>query len=157
MDNHKTNHIHPQNFSQGTGYLMPTGRYWIGDPAYVLHKDLYKQLIQSQFYTNDYCAINVDGKTIACMSTAYGDGTFTDKNGLEYSVDSGFLSIVPEIFVGRRNTTDEFDSIKDVYAGNYFFLDKETAFVKDNNNIFHLGDITEINTDDDTQLIVVNP
>ena len=88
--------------------VLPAGRYFIGDPCYVIPDDLW----------DEFCELSLDkgtagqgtgvlqfhGHMMLAADTAFGDGTYTDQGGVEYGVDAGMLAVVPEAL---GNQTDE--------------------------------------------------
>lgn len=71
-------------------FVLPAGRYYIGDPCYVLKDDWDK--VCGYLERN---LIGCLGKTIFMACTAYGDGVYSDKKGNDYPVDSGCIGAVP--------------------------------------------------------------
>lgn len=87
-----------------TKHILPAGKYYIGDPCYVVPNNLWGKLIDSTgcfglnlenvenwndgkfFYRGLPCFVN---------GTAYGDGVYYDGNGTKYGVDAGLLGIMP--------------------------------------------------------------
>lgn len=76
---------------------MKAGTYYVGDLCYVMDDDEWDQ----------FCAITIDnhscldgefvlpdGRAFASYSTAYGDGTYQDQYGNEYSVDAGLIGCI---------------------------------------------------------------
>lgn len=84
--------------------MLPAGKYWIGDPCYVLSND------DTKFDWGDFCSscfendpsgrsnegiVTHQGITFAHYGTAYGDGCYEDNQGNEYGVDAGMLGCIP--------------------------------------------------------------
>jgi hypothetical protein len=76
--------------------MMPAGKYYVGDLCYVLGDRW-----------DEFCSLTIsgcrvlsgqftfkDGTTFWTHCTAYGDGTYTDQLGREYSVDAGLIGVV---------------------------------------------------------------
>lgn len=123
--------IHPENFMDGTGYTIPAGRYWLGDPAYFVNKKLYQAILESKFMENeDYCAGYLDNEIIVAMRTAYGDGIYNDNENNIYQVDSGMIGLIP---VSCR---DDFASAN---SGRFVTFATPVIFRKDNASTFLLG------------------
>jgi len=72
---------------------MPAGTYYVGDLCYVMHERW-----------DEFCDVTIsgthvlsgemelkDGTQFACYSTKWGDGTYFDNHGREYSVDAGLI------------------------------------------------------------------
>jgi hypothetical protein len=84
---------------------LPAGKYWIGDPCYVLAD---KEGID--FDWNEFCRFCFDGDDsgrsnegvvdhqgieFAFHGTAWGDGCYSDEYGNSYGVDAGVLGCIP--------------------------------------------------------------
>lgn len=74
--------------------LLPAGKYFIGDCCYVLDDEVYHGVWGKQlnYQTGTF---DVQGKRVAVAGTATGDGWFRGSDGVDYSVDSGTIAIVP--------------------------------------------------------------
>jgi hypothetical protein len=83
---------------------LPAGKYWIGDPCYVLSHD------DSKFNWGEFCSfcfkddktgrknegiVTHQGITFAYFGTAYGDGCYNDQFCNEYGVDAGMIGCIP--------------------------------------------------------------
>jgi predicted DNA-binding WGR domain protein len=71
------------------------GKYYIGDPCYVMKDALYDQWGEE----NDWegaGVYTVNGQTFACSHTAHGDGEYKGSDGKDYGVDAGIIGVVPE-------------------------------------------------------------
>lgn len=124
-------HIHPENFNDGTGYMIPAGKYWLGDPSYFLNKKLYEALIEAKFSENeDFCAGYFDNQVMVAMRTAYGDGMYHDDENNIYDVDSGMIGLFPAYF------RDDFSNINN---GRFVEFNQPVLFRKDNASTFKLG------------------
>ena len=108
------------------------GKYYIGDLCYVVSDDNWDKLLDETNYLEDK---NISYKEfpIWCNSTSYGDGTYTDREGREYSVDAGIIGVMP---VEAMDQTSDGGNIIE------FKNDFETDYC---DGIFFIGDIT-INT-----------
>lgn len=123
--------IHPENFMDGTGYMIPAGSYWLGDPAYFVNKRLYQAILESKFMENeDYCAGYFNNEIIVAMRTAYGDGIYNDNENNIYQVDSGMIGLIP---VSCR---DDFAAVS---SGRFVTFKAPVVFRKDNASTFLLG------------------
>lgn len=78
-------------------FKLPAGKYYIGDPCYVIHHRAWVKVCD-----------NTDDKVINCLEhpffmagTAYGDGVYFDQNNREYDVDSGCLGAVPVALIQK--------------------------------------------------------
>ncbi len=83
---------------------LPSGKYWIGDPCYVMGHD------DNKFNWGEFCSfcfkddptgrknegiVTHQGITFAYFGTAYGDGRYLDQFGNEYGVDAGMIGCIP--------------------------------------------------------------
>ena len=87
-----------------TKHILPAGKYYIGDPCYVVADNLWDKLIDSTgcFGLDLENVTNWnDGKffykALPCFAsgTAYGDGVYRDGMGGKYPVDAGLIGIMP--------------------------------------------------------------
>lgn len=87
---------------------LKAGKYWIGDPCYVLGEG------QFGFDWDKFCSacfkddptgrlnegvVDHQGIRFAHFGTAYGDGCYGDQFGNSYGVDAGCLACIPAAFV----------------------------------------------------------
>ncbi len=74
------------------------GKYWIGDPCYILSDEDYDAMIDSQRENFDHGGYDYQyelrGHTITVLHTAHGDGEYPSVLGY-VSVDSGQIAAVP--------------------------------------------------------------
>jgi hypothetical protein len=79
------------SLGDATAHTFPAGKYYIGDPCYVLDDEIYDAIVIGSgegFFTNGT-------HTIGFFGTAYGDGCYRGTNGKTYGVDAGIIGIVP--------------------------------------------------------------
>ena len=73
--------------------ILPSGKYYLGDPTLVLHEKIILGI-----WGNLYCysngKFNIYGVDCAIHQTHKGDGTFTDAKNRKYQIISGVLSLV---------------------------------------------------------------
>ena len=75
---------------------MPAGKYYVGDLCYVMHNEW-----------DEFCGITIDGdkcldgefnlkdgRRFATFGTKWGDGSYKDQFGKEYSVDAGLIGCI---------------------------------------------------------------
>jgi hypothetical protein len=125
---------------------MKPGKYYVGDLCYVLGDTRWDEIceltidghkcLEGQFITKD-------GLMFVMYGTAYGDGSYYDEQGREYSVDSGTIGCVAiedlsEVELKKSN------EIKGL--GNIIDFPKEFQCKKIGRNILVFGHI-EIDTD----------
>ena len=97
---------------------LPAGKYWIGDPCYVLDDD------NGDFDWGTFCRfcfqgdssgrknegiVTHQGITFAYFGTAYGDGAYVDQEGNLYGVDAGMLGCIPIDHAGYCHLGDIHD------------------------------------------------
>lgn len=112
------------------------GRYYVGDPCYVLER--YEIALRANYDFNFVSYVSVIEHNIIWEArTAFGDGFFEDQFGRGFSVDSGGLAVIPEALL------DEKTLIK--YSFNIFYFDKCFVPERTKDGIFLIGDII-INT-----------
>lgn len=104
------------------------GKYYVGDLCYVISDDNWDKLLDETNYLEDE-NISYKGFPIWCNNTAYGDGSFKDNKGRNYSVDAGIIGVMPV------EAMDETSS-----GGN--IIEFETDFEADYcDGTFYIGDI----------------
>ena len=81
--------------------LKSKTKVWIGDLSYVLSEAMWEQIIsklpKKDVYEDIVTVKNEAGETfeVAIFSTYSGNGTYEDEDGVEYSVKSGTLGVIP--------------------------------------------------------------
>lgn len=140
--------------------VLPAGKYFVGDPCYVISDSKWGALLdQTGFlglyatpesmrqnmdrYDGNKCGMWLfEGVAIGASSTKHGDGGYFDQYGNCYSVDSGTLGVVPFEYI---QATEKLNlSLLD---GILRVVDFPTSFtVEYSDGIVFIGDI-EINTD----------
>ena len=78
-------------------FTMPAGKYYIGDPCYVIADEDWGPLLEHAEYFSGTEGKAVDwmGDLLFSGSTAYGDGEYQDRKGNKYPVDAGMIGAVP--------------------------------------------------------------
>ena len=79
------------------------GKFYIGDPCYVLDDNIYFDIWDKKFNFEDGRVDCNDGLSFLVHGTAYGDGEYYDENGNVYGVDSGTIAIIPIELVGKTS------------------------------------------------------
>lgn len=92
---------------------LPAGKYFIGDPCYVLgHRWEEVCALHWADHTlscNDNTCLPVyelDGRKVVEFHTAYGDGGYYDQFGACYGVDSGTIGAVPVELIDIDSVSD---------------------------------------------------
>ena len=78
--------------------MMRPGTYYVGDVCYVMHPQ-WDEVCKLMFATGGIDVLDgefnlANGVRFALHSTAYGDGTYLDKQGRQYPVDSGLIGCI---------------------------------------------------------------
>lgn len=125
--------------------FLPKGKYYIGDPCYVIADPDWIPLLESTGYfglpdeevTNwDEGKFQFRGKSAWAHGTAYGDGCYADNKGNDsYGVDAGLLSAIPVEICDCR------DGVSLDSYGHVFDFDEAFGCYYDNGT-FHFGDVT---------------
>lgn len=136
---------------------LPAGTYYVGDLCYVLSDEDYDEIVCT-FQYNDGDVHTVKGFTFAWISTAYGDGCYTDSKGNEYPVDAGLIGILrvddhPEFLQNLLQHNIDVDE-KEGYPywkHNLFTFDKE-FYIEFSSGIFNIdGNIIDTKNDDEDE------
>lgn len=123
---------------------LPAGRYYIGDPCYVIPDSKWDDFCTVMFQTSDYHVVEFEGKPLLAGSTAYGDGCYNDQYGNQYGVDAGTLSVVPESLWNPTMSNDQVAQMGTIVVF------EEPFRASCCNGFFQFGHIV-INTDDDVE------
>ena len=78
--------------------MMRPGTYYVGDLCYVMHPQ-WKEVCNLMFAADGHLVLDgefnlASGVRFAVQSTAYGDGTYFDRQGREYPVDAGLIGCI---------------------------------------------------------------
>ena len=75
---------------------VPAGKYWLGDPCYVIKDEMWIDWLESCDYENQKHLIGKtpDGYFAIGFNTAHGDGVYQDQFGNDYGVDAGLIGLV---------------------------------------------------------------
>ena len=85
----------------GEKITSPSGKFYVGDPCYVLSDDIYYGIWDDKYNFEDGIIDCGNGLSFLVHGTAYGDGSYQGTNGAEYGVDSGTLAIIPMDLVAK--------------------------------------------------------
>lgn len=92
---------------------LPAGRYFIGDPCYVIADSDWIEFCDLSFDKNGPGqgdgVLNFRGHAMLAGGTAHGDGVYIDQLGNRYGVDAGMLGIVPEALWDTKNGNNASD------------------------------------------------
>jgi hypothetical protein len=129
--------------------MMVKGRYYVGDLCYVMHDawdEVCSLIIQpgaSRLLEGEF---NLkDGRRFAIYSTAYGDGTYYDRELRSYPVDAGSIGciLVDDIKLGGEDGND-------VLGGNVIEFKEDFNTSSDDGNIT-FGNVTILTGDYDVE------
>lgn len=77
--------------------IAKPGKYFLCDPCYVVPDEDWLGLLGiADYFTDAECVYK--GHQIISFSTAHGDGSYQDRFGYEFPVDSGMIGLVPVEF-----------------------------------------------------------
>ena len=85
-----------------TSFAVPAGRYYLGDPCYVIRDEDWMPLLNSCDYFNQPIG-EVGGFKILAFGTKHGDGCYQDQHGNEFGVDAGLIGLVPAGYRGQTS------------------------------------------------------
>jgi len=83
---------------------FPAGKYYIGDLCYVMHEK-WDEVCDKMFAGRTDMGCNQgeltlnNGSRFVSFSTSYGDGTYYDNRGRDYSVDAGLIGLIAVDFL----------------------------------------------------------
>jgi hypothetical protein len=133
-------------------YVFPAGKYWIGDPCYVMDNQWEELGAATAWFGSDTYnpnCVNFDGIFVGangnkCFAdgTAFGDGEYGDNYGHRYGVDAGLIGLVPVSEVEDMNSANRLG---------HFYVFEQPFTVSARNGIFNLGHviIDTLGEDDD--------
>lgn len=87
--------------SKITGKITSSKGFYIGDICYALEDKTYHEVWGGENYMDGVYEVPGTGRSFAVAGTAYGDGTYEDTYGREYSVDAGNIGLVPAELASR--------------------------------------------------------
>ncbi len=130
---------------------LPAGRYWIGDPCYVMH-EVWDEVVNITFPDLMGGMIEgvltlKDGRKFAIFSTAYGDGRYSSNmSGKSFGVDSGCLGCI------LLDTIDMSypDNVHAVYSGEIFDI-KDSFEPSSDGETIKLGPVEIYTGDEDDE------
>lgn len=122
------------------------GKYYLGDPSYVLDEDLYYEVLgdKHNFESGKYDLKN-DDTYMVLHNTHNGDGTFYDTKNRKYKVESGMIGLVPNKLINE----DKLDSAKKMgKIYNFpnkvkFFYDAGIFYIKSGHYIIKINTIND--------------
>ena len=129
--------------------MMESGTYYIGDLCYVFGDDDWPEICEAIEESEDGY-IEHKGFTMFFANTKYGDGTYTDQYGYDYSVDAGLIGAVAikhlsEEFV-RVINNNKLGQIHEFERS--FTCSKDDGIIMIGKYIINTGDTEEYEDDD---------
>ena len=128
----------------GEKITSPSGKFYVGDPCYVLSDDVYYGIWDDKYDFKDGKIDVDDTLSFLVHGTAYGDGSYQGSNGSEYGVDSGTLAIIPMDLVAKLDGV-QFGSVET----------SNTAWLDYNNGTFDItldnGSFSIITSEDEEE------
>lgn len=120
---------------------LPAGKYYIGDPCYVVgtkkHEDWLDILHRTNYFDGE--VYELGGRKVWAHGTAHGDGCYDDNIGNSYGVDAGLIGAIPiELVEVDMKEAQRLGNIHD------FEEDFECAC---NSGRFNFGNLVFIDTD----------
>lgn len=115
---------------------VPAGTYVLGDPCYAVPDALWVEAGEScdWWEASPIATVTAEGKEykILGFSTAYGDGSYNCRDGIEYPVDAGLIGLVP---IELANPQDPHYPLNRLVV-----FDRETLCTNDD-GVMQFGDI----------------
>ena len=77
--------------------IVPAGTYWLGDPCYSIPDHEWLEWLRAADCSNEDRLLRAslkDGNYAVGVSTAHGDGQYSDQYSRVYYVDSGMIGLV---------------------------------------------------------------
>lgn len=112
---------------------LPPGRYFIGDPCYVIRDDQRWSTLCRQLGDEGRGGlITIGNHQLVAFGTACGDGLYHDRDGHHYSVDAGMIGAVPK---------DAVDDWRNSEFGRWVDFPKRIRCVRSPGGVLHFGGV----------------
>lgn len=128
---------------------LPAGQYYIGDLCYVINDNdnVWMKFLNESYWplqSDTICGgqIVLNGVFGFAASTAFGDGYFSDNEGIRYPVDAGMIGVIP------LDDEKMIEYVVTNHMGNIVTFEEPFDCFRDEYGTFFVGDI-EIVTGDD--------
>ena len=118
---------------------LPAGKYYIGDPCYVI-EDWDEFLAAFWAMKEEEGIFDYDVGTCCVLRTLWGDGSFPCSDGSMLGVDAGLIGAVPLILVTRGDPDQD---------GTVVEFDKPFACSSDSDGRLHFGNVSVMTGDED--------
>ena len=122
------------------------GKYYLGDPSYVLDEDLYYEVLgdKHSFESGKYDLKN-DDTYMVLHNTHNGDGTFYDTKKRKYKVESGMIGLVPNKLINedKLDSAKKMGKIYNFPSKVKFFYDAGIFYIKSGHFIIQINTINE--------------
>lgn len=93
---------------------LPPGRYYVGDPCYVLKGDEQWDTFLGKYWKHDNTGggpVTLNGHRMVAFNTQHGDGSYHDGDGREYPVDAGLIAMLPVDLMPAETRWGDFKSL----------------------------------------------
>lgn len=120
---------------------LPAGKYYIGDPCYVICNDRWDEFCTAMWDTKD-SVFDFDGYDVGVLSTKWGDGCYLASNGASLGVDAGVIGAIPEVLM----TTGGYDQGTEVTFPQSFTVHDDA------DGLLHFGDFTVMTGDEEEDI-----
>jgi hypothetical protein len=118
---------------------VPAGRYWLGDPCYVVQDELWQDLLKScAFFKAPVGQVN--GHEVLAFFTATGDGLYPSSDDHLFSVDAGLIGLTPHGLAAA-----DFNEVQMALGRGCWVEFEEPTTCSSHNGVLIFGDI-EIDT-----------
>jgi len=119
---------------------MPAGKYYIGDPCYVISGSEWSEFLDPYWSVGGYGGVfDYDGLSVCVFQTKYGDGRYEASDGAMLGVDAGIIGAVPmELCKGG-----------DLALGTIVEFHEPFECARDYNGLLRFGNVTVMTGDDD--------
>lgn len=120
---------------------MKAGKYWLGDPTYLIKEEDMWNAYMDRRSGNDGEVI-LFGEKCVIFSTMHGDGIFVSNQGHSVPVDSGTIALFPVSLIGECMTGEWMDNVMVTFDEDF------ECYAE--NGMLHFGSIV-IDTDDEDE------
>jgi hypothetical protein len=117
---------------------LPAGKYYIGDPCYVID-ERWDEFLAPYWETDNGGVFDFSGREVCAFGTQYGDGAFPCSDGSVLGVDAGIIGAVPlDLCIG----TPDVD-------GTVITFDEAFECYRESDGRMHFGDVSVMTGDEE--------
>ena len=122
---------------------LPAGKYYIGDPCYVIDSDNWGEFLDSFWVLDNIRYIDrnggifdFDGYACCAFYTLYGDGQYEASNGAMLGVDAAMIGAIPLVLCtrGDMNGPDSDGTVVEFH--------EPFECARDYDGLLHFGNVT---------------